>query len=131
MRTAYVTLAAFALAPGFAYADEPTRPSVIPQKARLLAERGRALHDAGDYGNAIIAFKEAYVIAPSSGLLFNLAQAYRLQGNCDDAALMYRRYLDTAPSRDGRALAVGHLVTVERCAHDQGVAIEPTGRAPP
>ena len=35
-------------------------------------------------------------------LLFNLAQAYRLQGNCDDAALMYRRYLATNPGVEQR-----------------------------
>ena len=54
--------------------------------------RRRRLHEA-----AVAAFKEAYVLAPSPGLLFNIAQAYRLAGNCDDAAWMYRRFLDTNP----------------------------------
>ena len=89
----------------------------VPAKARTLAERGRAFHDAGDYANAIAAFTQAYVIAPSPALLFNLAQAYRLQGNCDDAALMYRRYLATNPGPDGQTLAEAHLATVERCLH--------------
>lgn len=118
-----IAAAAFALAPITAYAGEPITPSVIPQKARALAERGREFHDAGDYGNAIASFKEAYVIAPTPGLLFNLAQAYRLQGNCDDAALMYRRYLDTGPSFEARAIAEGHLATVERCVHKRGLNI--------
>jgi tetratricopeptide (TPR) repeat protein len=107
-------LALIALATSAAYASadggEP-----IPPKARKLAERGRQLHERGDYARAIVAFKEAYVLAPSPGLLFNLAQAYRLQGNCDDAALMYRRYLAAAPWSDERALAEGHLSTVTRC----------------
>jgi tetratricopeptide (TPR) repeat protein len=89
----------------------------VPAKARTLAARGRALHDAGDYASAIIAFTQAYVIAPSPALLFNLAQAYRLQGNCDDAALMYQRYLATDPGPEGRALAETHLASVERCLH--------------
>lgn len=101
---------ALAAAPAAASADEP-----VPEKARALAERGRQLHDKGDYANAIAAFKEAYVIAPSTALLFNLAQAYRLQGNCADASLMYRRFLAERPSPEGRALAEGHLATVERC----------------
>ena len=73
----------------------------VPAKARALAERGRADHDRGDYGAAIAEFTEAYALAPSPALLFNLAQAYRLAGRCDDAALMYRRYLtgDPAPGR--------------------------------
>jgi tetratricopeptide (TPR) repeat protein len=87
----------------------------VPTKARTLADRGRAAHEAGDYTSAITAFTRAYVMAPSPALLFNLAQAYRLQGNCDDAALMYRRYLATNPSPEERALAETHLASVERC----------------
>ena len=96
---------------------------MIPHKARVAADQGRAYHDAGDYRNAIVAFKEAYVMAPSPGLLFNLAQAYRLQGNCDDASLMYRRYLGTAPTAAGRTLAEAHLTTVERCLRKRGLRI--------
>jgi tetratricopeptide (TPR) repeat protein len=106
-----------------ASAGEPSTPEQIPDKARKLVERGRELHGQGDYGRAIIAFKEAYVLAPSPGLLFNLGQAYRLQGNCDDAAIMYRRYLATNPSPDARALAETHLATVERCIAQRGLHI--------
>lgn len=120
---AAITIATLAVAPIAAYAGEPSPPEIIPDKARKLAERGRAYHDAGDYDHAIAAFKEAYVMAPSPGLLFNLAQAYRLQGNCDDAQMMYHRYLDTGPSPEGRAIAEGHLHSVERCAHKQGLGI--------
>lgn len=96
----------------------------IPEKARVLAQQGRASHDKGDYASAIAAFKEAYVIAPSPALLFNLAQAYRLQGNCEDAALMYRRYIGTNPAPDGRALAEEHLATVDRCISKRGLNIK-------
>jgi tetratricopeptide (TPR) repeat protein len=118
-----IAAAALATVSTTASAGEPVRPEVIPAKARTLADRGRAYHDAGDYGNAIIAFKEAYVMAPSPGLLFNLAQAYRLQGNCDDAALMYRRYLATDPGSEGRTIAESHLETVQRCAHKASLGI--------
>jgi tetratricopeptide (TPR) repeat protein len=101
----------------------------VPAKARALAERGRAFHDAGDYANAIAAFTRAYVMAPSPALLFNLAQAYRLQGSCDDAALMYQRYLAANPSPEGRALAETHLASVERCLHKLALHI-PVENAP-
>jgi tetratricopeptide (TPR) repeat protein len=104
-----VTLAAGA---STAHANEP----LLVERARALSDTGRAAHDRGDYERAISAFKEAYVIAPAPGLLFNLAQAYRLQGKCDEAVIMYRRYLSTRPSDDARALAQTHLDTVERCA---------------
>lgn len=121
---AFIAIATLALATATAHASEPSSPEVIPHKARALAERGRAFHDAGDYGNAIVAFKEAYVMAPSPGLLFNLAQAYRLAGNCDDAVMMYRRYLNTNPSPEARRIAEAHLATVERCVQKRGLTIE-------
>jgi tetratricopeptide (TPR) repeat protein len=98
----------------------------VPPRARKLAARGRELHERGDYTRAIAAFKEAYVLAPSPGLLFNIAQAYRLQGNCDDAALMYRRYIATTPRLgDERTLAEGHLSTVVRCMQKRSLNLPP------
>jgi tetratricopeptide (TPR) repeat protein len=98
-----------------ARADNALRPERIPTKARQLAEKGRAFHNAGDYAAAVAAFKEAYVLAPSPGLLFNIAQSYRLAGNCDESAWMYRRFLDTNPVGEHRALAEAHLSAVEKC----------------
>jgi hypothetical protein len=122
---ALIVALAVAFAPIAARADRAggIGPTAVPAKARTLAERGRAYHDAGDYANAITAFTQAYVIAPSPALLFNLAQAYRLQGDCEDAALMYRRYLSTNPSPAGRGLAEMHLATVERCVHMRSLNI--------
>src|SRR5258706_6885134 len=107
MRAAFVL--AVVLAAPFAQADSALKPEKIPAKARELASRGRAFHDAGDYAAAVDAYKEAYVLAPSPGLLFNIAQAYRLAGNCDEAAWMYRRYLDTNPTGPDKTLAEQHL----------------------
>lgn len=122
MLSATVVAAALAIAPIPARADAAWSGDV-PAKARTLADRGRAFHDAGEYAKAIAAFTQAYVMAPSPALLFNLAQAYRLQGNCDDAALMYRRYLASNPSPDERSLAETHLASVERCLHKIGLHI--------
>jgi tetratricopeptide (TPR) repeat protein len=112
---AIAVIAAAVLAAPAARAGEPEPPQPIPPKARKLVDTGRAAHGKGEYARAVALFKEAYVIAPSPGLLFNLAQAYRLMGNCDDAALMYHRYLDASLTQEGRSLAEMHLATVERC----------------
>jgi tetratricopeptide (TPR) repeat protein len=119
-------LAAIALATSAVSTADADPRQPVPPRARKLAERGRELHQRGDYARAIAAFKEAYVLAPSPGLLFNLAQAYRLQGNCDDAALMYRRYIAAVPpSSDERALAEAHLATVVRCSQQRAGALPP------
>ncbi|MBX3162567.1 MAG: hypothetical protein KF773_41785 [Deltaproteobacteria bacterium] len=102
---------------------------LVPPKARAFADAGRHAHERGDYTAAIAAFKEAYVIAPAPALLFNLAQAYRLRGDCDDAALMYRRYLASAPPADEAALAAAHLATVEKCTSGHLAMRTPPPRA--
>ncbi|HEX2691413.1 MAG TPA: tetratricopeptide repeat protein [Kofleriaceae bacterium] len=114
MRTTAIILTTAILCAPVAGRAEP-HAATVPAKARALADRGRAFHDAGDYDSAIAAFTQAYAIAPSPALLFNLAQSYRLQGNCDSAALMYRRYLTSSATPEGRALAETHLANVERC----------------
>ena len=102
----------------------------VPPRARELAREGRVAHDARDYPRAISAFKEAYVLSPSPVLLFDLAQSYRLAGDCKDAAWMYRRYLDSDPDGDGRALAMTHLREVEKCA-PHPAAVHPPPPPPP
>lgn len=104
------------LASGRVARTDPATPDAVPPEARALAARGRALHDAGDYRRAIAAFAGAYAIAPSPGLLFNLAQASRLNGDCAGARGLYRRFLATGPHAEARALAHTHLKAVERCA---------------
>jgi tetratricopeptide (TPR) repeat protein len=100
-------------------------------RARFLADRGRAAHERGAYDEAVVAFQQAYVIAPTPGLLFNLAQAYRLQGDCDDASIMYRRYLDVSSDAESRALARQHLNAVERCRRfEPRLAVGPALSAP-
>jgi tetratricopeptide (TPR) repeat protein len=115
MRGHVIALAAVLAAAAPAYADNALRPEMIPNKARELAEKGRRHHQAGDYSAAVSAFKEAYVLAPSPGLLFNIAQAYRLAGSCDEAAWMYRRFLDTNPLGKQRDIAETQLSAVEKC----------------
>jgi tetratricopeptide (TPR) repeat protein len=125
VRTHVLIIAALAAAAGNVSADDRLPPERIPQKARELAEKGRAYHDAGEYMKAVAAFKEAYVLAPSPGLLFNIAQAYRLAGDCDDAAWMYRRFLDSNPGEASRTLAEQHLASVEKCGHGGLLVVSP------
>jgi hypothetical protein len=121
-RSALLACAFAALGISSAHADSATEDAAtsgmaIPEKARFLADRGRQLQRDGKFAEALEAYKAAYVLAPSPGLLFNLAQAYRLNGDCDDAAWMYRRFLDTDPRDDLRALVNDHLAKLQACMH--------------
>ncbi|MBA2544391.1 MAG: hypothetical protein H0V17_32410 [Deltaproteobacteria bacterium] len=108
--------------------DPPVAPPVDPSHdARVLSDQGRVFHDLGLYDQAIVSYKAAYELAPVPGLLFNLAQAYRLAGDCANAALMYRDYLQL-DSDLNRALARTHLATAERCLSERAI-IRPTAVA--
>ncbi len=117
MRAQTLALAAVLATALPAHADNALRPERIPNKARELADKGRKHHEVGDYAAAVSAFKEAYVLAPSPSLLFNIAQAYRLDGKCDESAWMYRRFLDTDPRGPQRQIAENQLPAVEKCGN--------------
>ncbi|MGE0871280.1 MAG: hypothetical protein AB7P03_22155 [Kofleriaceae bacterium] len=110
MRLARIALCAVLAATSGGFADP------VPDQARVLAERGRQLHEQGRYPAAIAAFEQAYLLAPSTGLLFNLGQAHRLAGNCEDAAAMYRRYLANEPRDRARSVAQAQLASISECS---------------
>ena len=70
-----------------------------PTAEDLYAE-GQAAYDRADYATAIAKWQESYQLSGESGLLFNLAQAKRLAGNCTEALATYRRFLAADPAAD-------------------------------
>ena len=64
-------------------------------KAEDLYTEGQAAYDRADYATAIAKWQVAYDLSKEAGLLFNLAQAKRLTGDCAGAITTYRRF-DTA-----------------------------------
>jgi tetratricopeptide (TPR) repeat protein len=73
----------------------------------VLYTEGQAAYDHRDYATAIAKWQAAYDLSKESGLLFNLAQAQRLAGNCTGALASYRGFLATDPEAgsDQRKLA--------------------------
>jgi tetratricopeptide (TPR) repeat protein len=100
-----------ALAAGHAAADEP---AARLGPARQLSDEGLAHFQERRYDEAIVAFQASYAIAPLPQLTFNLAQAFRLKGDCPRAAEHYRRYLREAPDAANRALVEQHLRALDR-----------------
>lgn len=111
-----VTACAAVVAPAHAHADDG-KPDKVDAKdeARRLAARAQVHYDLGEYGLAIADYREAYRIHPSPGLLYNLAQAYRLSGDCVSATTMYRNYLRLAPKSRHRNVARQHLSALAEC----------------
>lgn len=78
-------------------------------KARKLYREGQTQYDLGNFDEAIRLFKQAYSMSPFSSLLFNIAQAYRLKGDCQ-ALFFYKRYLTVAGKKArNRASVEAHI----------------------
>ncbi len=64
------------------------------RKAEALKhyKTGKTAYNVHDWDEAIAEFKLAYKLAPNAVYLFNIAQAYRLEGDCENAAQFYASY---------------------------------------
>lgn len=91
-----IVLAAIAALEGIAGAD-PT--------AEDHFNAGQAAYDRGDFPTAIREWQTSLQISGERALIFNIAQAQRLSGDCPRALATYRHYLATAPAADQRTLA--------------------------
>jgi hypothetical protein len=84
-------------------------------ESRALYEEGQRHYHVGEYLEAAEAFKAAYKLSGAPGLLFNLAQAQRLGGDCDGARHSYQSYLDLDPSGEKVPMARSYLEELTGC----------------
>ncbi|MFT3838291.1 MAG: hypothetical protein QM723_15010 [Myxococcaceae bacterium] len=91
------------------------------RQAKVLLDEGLKKYEAAQYEAAIESFKAAYAFAPAPGLLFNIAQAYRLwgPGHCLDATRTYNSYLQASPEASNRVKVESHLKSLEKCTRDE------------
>jgi tetratricopeptide (TPR) repeat protein len=111
MRRVVVVLAVCLLWPPDALA-QPRVTGVAPA-AQPHLERGLKLFEAKDYPRALESFRAAYNIDPQPALLYAIAQAERLNGDCRRAIRFYEAFLRTGP-KEVQALSARQ--NVERCA---------------
>jgi tetratricopeptide (TPR) repeat protein len=67
-------------------------------KAKKLYDDGLKSYNIAEYADAIKAWKEAYSLSKKSILLFNIGQAYRLDGDCKMAMRFYDTYQREEPN---------------------------------
>src|SRR5262245_58467283 len=78
-------------------------------------QEGRRLYDVHDWEGAIAKFKEAYKLRPEAKSLFNIAQSYRLKGDCPDALSFYRTYKRNYPDGPNQDLVERFLKELDPC----------------
>jgi tetratricopeptide (TPR) repeat protein len=95
MRIALLVLLSLGIAMPAVAQKQPSKKAQV--KAKAIYDEGLRFYNIGEYQQAIARFKESYVVVPAPLLLFNIAQAYRLAGDCDQALRSYRTYLREVP----------------------------------
>ncbi|MBI4511855.1 MAG: hypothetical protein HY698_19635 [Deltaproteobacteria bacterium] len=122
-------LTALVSVPGLGLAQTSSKPSapVELDHARILYQKGLTLSQKGDFDGAIEAFSEGHRLSQLPGFIFNLAQAYRLKGDCAGAVRFYREFLQAAPDAPERAEATKRIDELGGCASEPSskAAVEP------
>src|SRR5688572_2308317 len=67
------------------------------KEGRSLFAQGQIHYSLGEYPQAVAHFRRAYELTAAPGLLFNIAQAHRLAGDCKLALEVYRHFVRLAP----------------------------------
>src|SRR5882724_3752941 len=105
------------------------------QDMKLLYERATRAYDVGKYNEAIEEYQKAYEIGGDPPMLYNIAQAYRLNDQPNEALRFYRRYLQRAPSARNREDVERKIADLERTVEERrkagAVATPPPLTAPP
>jgi tetratricopeptide (TPR) repeat protein len=125
MKYALVALACTAVLAGAARAEPPRGDHY---------EMGKRLFAAKRYAEALEEFRRALAVAPRPEVLYSMAQAQRMLGDCPGAVETYRAFLAGQP---GEPLAEYARANIERCeAARQGpqrsspVGSSPVGSSP-
>jgi len=86
-----------------AIAGQKKRTQSAQDEARDLYKKGMTHYELGEFDIAIDEFKRAYALTSAPGLLFNLAQVYRMKKDPEQAVYFYRTYLRLVPDAPNRA----------------------------
>lgn len=103
-------------------APPPTKSDAVDDE--LMAE-AMLQYDLGNYPLAIEKFQATYRLSRRPILLFNIAQAYRLDGHCKKAIETYRHFVRRAPEHEARPVAERHWAELsESCVSAPSEASE-------
>ena len=75
-------------------------------------EKATRAYDVGKYQEAIEEYQKAYEIGGDPPMLYNIAQAYRLNDQPGEAVRFYRRYLQRSPNARNRRSSAPRTTTL-------------------
>ena len=102
------------------------------REARAHSERGMTAYHLAHYDEAIAEFEAAYELSRAPRLLYNIAQAHRLKGDCATALRVYVSYLGEEPAAPMRRQVEEQIAEMRACvARRDEHARAPSVSAPP
>jgi len=89
------------------------------QEMKQHYERATRAYDLQKYGEAIDEYQKAYEIGGDPPMLYNIAQAYRLNDQPAEAIRYYRRYLQRAPEARNRDYVERKVADLEKLIEER------------
>jgi len=98
------------------------------QEMREHYDKAQRAYDVQKFAEAIEEYQKAYEIGGDPGMLFNIAQAHRLNDKPAEAIYFYRRYLERSPNAVNREDVEAKIATLEKVEEERRTAV---ASAPP
>jgi tetratricopeptide (TPR) repeat protein len=88
-------------------------------QAEAALVEGRRHYDLQEWDAAIAKFKESYKLRAAPQPLFNIAQAYRLKGDCEQALQAYKAYKRNYPDATNMAKTDKFIREMDECTRNK------------
>ena len=95
------------------------------QTPEQLYTQGQHAYDEKRYDEAVALWTRSYEASHLPALLFNIAQAYRLGGDCTKAVASYKKFLELDPKSPQRSTAQSLLGELQPCPVAQPEPVQP------
>lgn len=88
-------------------------------RAKKMFDDATRAFNLGEFLTAVNLYRGAYKLKPEPGLLYNIAQAYRLSNDPGNAVFFYRSFLRAAPNTPNRKEVEGRIAKLEAQVNEQ------------
>ncbi|MCX5742894.1 MAG: tetratricopeptide repeat protein [Proteobacteria bacterium] len=127
MKLAIISTVLVSLASSIVHAQPVADDKKVEAKAHY--EKGNTHYNLGEFDKAIEEFKAAYALTSAVGLLFNIAQSYRLKKDYENASYFYKTYLRLKPDAPNKSDVEDRIKEMDALLEEQKKQIQlpPTG----
>src|SRR5437016_3731876 len=97
----------------FAASVASAQPAGDEKAAEEFFNKGNTAYNLGHFDEAVVWFTKAYEAWAQPEFLYNIAQSYRLGGNCKQALFFYKRFV-SVKEKEGQALSAKKKAEIDK-----------------